>query len=367
MTTSPSTALVLASAFPISADGAQRSMIATDEPDDESTVPAVSRDVPRSLDLALATVTGQALAPYTPRTFEALLPTTGHDWNAVKEPVFTGDCVMVPDTFAVRRADTKQHLGVVGSRYHITQPMDLARDLDKFFEGLPVHLEGALTVRKGSTLVLTASLPDEFSLRLFGGKDITRARVVCDTSFDGGSKTNFGLYGLREVCTNGLKLDGLIQGTAHGIRHTKSSNVRRSTAIASLRDWAKQWQGFTVAAERLSQTRLLSAQTRDIVTRVVLEPDEIIKAGSSDRAFRDATAQKQRKIETIIDITEHGMGTQIVGVRGSAWGVLQAVSEYTNHYAAARGTDAQRANRRIERVIDGDDLTIRAFDLLTKL
>jgi phage/plasmid-like protein (TIGR03299 family) len=325
-------------------------------------IPAISDSIPRALDIVQRPVSAPsfALVRSAPSSFVDLLPTTGHAWTASKVPLFTHDSQPVDGAYAVRRDTDRRILGVVGSTYEITHPIDLARTLDSFFQGLPIALDGALTARHGSDLVLMARLPEEFNLSLFGGKDVTEAKVLFRTSFDGKSATAGHLFGKRLVCSNGLRVDSIVPGSAWKVRHTAKAEARREQAIADLRGWAVQWKGFMGTAQALAAKQLTSAKIHDIVQRVVLEADYV------EMAAKKVTKQQARKIETIEGLVEGGLGTKIAGVRGTAWGVMQAVSEFQNHYGPAHGDTHAQAQKRAERVLEKDDLTARAVALLLK-
>jgi phage/plasmid-like protein (TIGR03299 family) len=329
--------------------------------DDMGLVPVVSRNIARSLDLISRSIPQtSALARYQARSFADLLPETGHAFSASKRPVYTGDGMVIADTYAVQRDDTGDVLGVVGSRYEVTQPLDLARSLDGLFHGLPLSLESALTVRGGSELCLMARLPDELSLRLFGGKDVTHPRVLFRTSFDGRSPTIGVIMGKRLVCTNGLRVDSIVPGSAWKVRHTLRAEARRKVAVEALRGWATQWKGFSDAAGALAEKRIPARSLPGIV-RSIVEP-EILPPE------KELSHPKQRAVRTILELVESGLGTyEVAEVRGTAWGVLNAVTEYANHYAPARGDAQTQAQRRLERVFDGDDLAGRAFQVLRAL
>lgn len=325
-------------------------------------IPAPSRDIARSFDVAVSLAASMtSLSPRAqPQSFAELLPSTGHAWTARKVPLYTAAGMAVPNRFGVAREDSGAVLGVVGTRYTITQPMDLARSLDSLFSGLPIRLEGAMSLNGGSDLALVAALPDELSLRLFRGADVTQPRVIFRTSYDGSSNTTGCLLGRRLVCSNGLRIDEVVPGSTWKVRHTARAEARREYAVQSLRAWAGQWKLFQEAAELLSRRTLGAGQARDLVSRIVLEPSEILPPESEPKR----SPAKARAIEVIIDLVEGGLGTEVAGVRGTAWGVFQAVNEYSNHYAPARGTREAKAERRVERVLDGDELSRRAFRTL---
>lgn len=341
-------------------------MTTTMNDDASATIPALGQTA-RSLALAMQPVRSEptsALTRYKPRSFEDLLPTTGLCFEAEKKPLYLGSGQCVPHSYAVVRKDNDSVLGVVGEGYTITQPMGLARSLDAFFKDMPIELSGAMTVGEGRQLVLVAKLPREMSVVLKDGKDVTDAEVVFRTTFDGSGVTSGEMIGRRLVCTNGLRVHDFVPGTRWHVRHTRNESERRDAAVDTMRAWVSEWTRFRDAATFLSARQLSTAAVRETVRRIVLSPDEVLPAEGTGKK---ATPQQEKKIERIMELVEHGAGTEVPGIVGTAWGVLQAVNEFDNHYSPARGTAVRQAERRIERVLDGQGtLSARAFRVLTE-
>ena len=74
-----------------------------------------------------------------------------------------------------------------------------------------------------------------------------------------------------------------------------------------------------------------------------------------DRIFKiNADPARSRKLAATIDaLVDGGRGTNLRGVRGSAWGVFNAFSEYNEHEAVVRGS-LPEGDRRWERVLNGE-------------
>ena len=104
----------------------------------------------------------------------------------------------------------------------------------------------------------------------------------------------------------------------------------------------------------LASKTLTSERIEALIATEILAPE----------SGKEQSHQAKRKVQTIIDLVQGGIGTDIPGVRGTAYGVFQAVTEFANHYAPARGQLTEQAETRLERVLSGDKLSARAMEVL---
>ncbi|MFI7406905.1 DUF932 domain-containing protein [Streptomyces sp. NPDC049541] len=144
--------------------------------------------------------------------------------------------------------------------------------------------------------------------------------------------------------------------------HTTS--IRFDTTAGPIRILLPVAQGFefhfihdSETGQRMIEAEMMLSELKSVV-------DELWPVKDSDHA-RAKTNQRQRW-GAISNLFEHA-DTQ-AGIRGTRWAGYNALTEYANHVAPARGkTDADKAAARAERVISGaaSDLMEKAFALTT--
>jgi phage/plasmid-like protein (TIGR03299 family) len=275
------------------------------------------------------------------------------NWRLAKQPIFVqgpNGYSPVQDRFAVVRETDAKPLGVVGPGYDIVQNEEAFSFMDALLGGEGFHYETAGSLRGGSVVWLLAKPP--FELDLPGGKAIPF--VLLRNTHDGSAAMRAAATPVRVVCWNTLTAALGSASASISLRHTR--NVRERMAQA--REVLGLAEG---AAIRMEQSAARLAAVRF---------DDLAVSGFWHALFPDATnPTAQTRVEThrseISDIY-HGSALGQDAVRGTAWGVFQAVTAYHDHTIAANSRGAKRpaAEKRFERIMDRAALPARAYRLL---
>ncbi|GGN96430.1 hypothetical protein GCM10011579_097900 [Streptomyces albiflavescens] len=264
--------------------------------------------------------------------------------------------VEVPNHFATARTHPKskatETLGVVGSDYHPVQNEEHAEFLNLLADQSGAHFETAGSLKNGRQVFLTMKMPQSLTI---GGSDRVDLYIAAFNSHDGGSAFRIVVTPIRVVCANTQR--AAIQGARSSfvVRHTAGAKARITQARSALGLTFRYAEEFEKAAQRMIQAEMTLNELRSVV-------EEMWPVKDSDSA-RTKTNQHQRWAK-ISHLFEHA-DTQ-AGIRGTRWGGYNALTEYANHVAPARGkTDADKLRSRAERVISGasDALMERAFAL----
>jgi len=328
---------------------------------DDVAIMPVSRSVPRSIDVVTREAKPvTALARRAPMSFTEGLAGVGLDWTVSKETVHHSDGSLVPDCYSVRRNDNKRSIGTVGNRYKPVQNFELARDLDELFAG---ELSGVLSFERGGSfgggarVYMQARMPDALALRLFRGEDTSLPYLCFTDSKDGSTGLRMFPTSVRIVCRNTYAMairQAKNNANAVNLRHSGDLGEKRKAAIAAIRGMAQGVKEFHDAMHVLADKKLRAERIAELVASEILPPEE----------GKEHTKPAKRKIETIMELIENGNGSEIYGVRGTAYGVFQAVTEFSNHYSPVRGSLAEASEVRFERVLEGDALSDRALKVL---
>ena len=287
-----------------------------------------------------------------PATAAEAMEAANLDYTVVKKPlkaiIHNKHYADVPNAFATVRTDTNVVLGVVGSRYEPVQN----RDAFSFFDPLVgidrseaiYHTAGVLG--KGEKIWLLAKLPDYIRVGKKG--DPIEKFVLLYNSHDGSSVVRCKLSPIRVVCNNTLTaaLSGAEQEVR--IRHTPS-------AVEKLQE----------AHKLLGLTNQLYNQLDYIFNRMALRkvsPQQLVeycKTLVPDNPEAETNTRTENIRNQILylhdDIPEAKMH------KGTLFGALNAISEYTDHNSDQK--DPSKQLRSIWFGGSGEQLKQRAFKL----
>lgn len=263
----------------------------------------------------------------------------GLNWDAEKRQAYysrTVDGKRIPtpidDRYALVRTDTQAALGVVSDRYQVVQP----RDVLEFYRDLVAdygwQIETAGSLLDGRRIWALARTGAETRI---AGVDVVKAYCLLATSFDGSLATQAQFTSVRVVCNNTLQLARKTDSAgAVKVRHSAkfdSLSVKTDLGIAG-----DVWTAFEDRAAALSEHKVTDAEVTRFFEKV-LGP-ECYVAGREDRG-------PSPKLKAIIAGYLGGQGADLRSARGTAWGLVNAVTEYADHTARTRGGDgSQRLN-----------------------
>ncbi|MFJ3310827.1 DUF932 domain-containing protein [Streptomyces sp. NPDC086549] len=264
--------------------------------------------------------------------------------------------VEVAQHFATARTHPRtgrtETLGVVGSDYHPVQNEEHAEFLNLLADESGAHFETAGSLKNGRQVFLTMKMPQSLTI---GGHDEVDLYIAAFNSHDGSAAFRIVVTPIRVVCANTQR--AAIQGARSSfvVRHTAGAKSRIAQARSALGLTFRYAEEFERAAQRMIEAEMTLNELRSVV-------DELWPVKDNDSA-RAKTNQRQRwgAISNLFERAD----TQ-AGIRGTRWAGYNALTEYANHVAPARGkTPGDKMAARAERIISGtsDALMEKAFSL----
>lgn len=266
------------------------------------------------------------------------------NWNVRKEPLFHRGMRIEGQYANVRTIDGEDDvLAVVGEKYTNMQ----IEDAFAFTEGI-INVGGQWdtmgSILGGTQVFGTILLPRDFTLDPNGIADRYDLYVGCSTSFDGSTQTVFFVDGTRVVCKNTqtMALGNAKQtGRLYKVRHTANAEGRLEDARASLRLAHAEFDALEAEAKELYEREVTRRKFDQIVSTLYPVPDEVVKDGKvANKRARTMATKAQELFRNVYDA-----GTND-GIRGTAWGVVQAGVELQDWYRPTRGKSG-RTNRLI--------------------
>ena len=276
---------------------------------------------------------GSKLPPKQP--IEVWADKAGMNWNICATPVrymteqagTLGAVMSFAEQMVLYRSDTKSPLSVVSDRYQVVQPREVLEFYRDLTEVSGFELETAGVLKSGKKFWALAKTGKESVLK---GNDVVKGYLLLATSCDGTLATTATPTTVRVVCNNTLAI--ALNGASSAIKvpHRTSFDalaVKKQLGIA-----VSQWDSFMYRMKTLSERRVKSHEAMNYFLKVICQ-SEI--QGDSTPGLNNERALK--KVQALFDGT--GRGAELAAAKGTAWGLLNAVTEFVDHERKARNQE----------------------------
>jgi phage/plasmid-like protein (TIGR03299 family) len=241
--------------------------------------------------------------------------------HQLKSPI-TGNDI---DAFGMFRDDNSAFLGTVGRVYEpiqINQAFDFVDTLLEAEKG--AHYESAGALGNGERFWVLARVP--YTITIDGTDDKSNAFLLFESSHDGTMSATAKLCLERVVCQNTLTMALSEKGMASlKVRHSSSGTIKLEAAKKMLLG-VKQ----TVDSIGDKLNTLAHRKTEKAINLKVME-----KLFGVD--WKDS-ARKREQVAEIARLYDSNDKNAIPEIKGTAYNLLNAITEYTDHYRGIRIT-----------------------------
>jgi phage/plasmid-like protein (TIGR03299 family) len=259
----------------------------------------------------------------------------GMEWQIKESPVhFKSDSIgtlgaihSFPEQKVLYRSDTKAPLSVVSNRYHTVQPREVLEFYRDLTEVSGYELETAGVLKGGRKFWALARTGQGAALK---GNDQVNGYLLLATSCDVTLATTATPTTVRVVCNNTLTiaLDGACQSikVPHNTRFDPKA-VKKQLGIA-----VSQWDEFMYRMRNLAERKVQWHEAMGFFMTVLcdVQPNSAMpQVLPNERALR--------KVQSLYE--GQGRGATLASANGTAWGLLNAVTEYVDHERRARSTE----------------------------
>lgn len=288
----------------------------------------------------------------------------GMDWTVYRQPLrfqFNDQSQVFDGKHVLSRSDTGAGLAVVNSNYNIVQPkevLEFFRDLVAF-RGFQLETAGCLF--GGRKFWAMARSGDNFKI---ADGDEVAPYLLLATSCDGSMATVGHLTSIRVVCNNTLSMSVGRAGEKAMVRrtHAKEFDSLATKTALGLFDFDAATETFADNMRRLAETPMSVSDAIDLIA-AEMKIDLLNEDGSLIE--KDAIMQTSGTMRNIIALFNGaGKGSALAGSHGTAWGLLNAVTEHFDHHAGR--SDGARAFERAN-LTDRAQLKVRIGDRLLAL
>lgn len=290
---------------------------------------------------------GQALADGT--DLDTWRVAAGMDWTirrseiryAVSRDANAG-LIKLPDQHVLFRSDNNDALGVVSKRYQVVQPGEVLEFFRDIAKAGGLELSAAGTIYGGKRFWATAKIGEASPVSV---RDTIGGYILISTSADGSLATEVRRTTVRTVCKNTLQMAIADAKASVKVSHRSVFDPAQVKDFMGLN--AAAWDAFRHNLGQLANVDLHEEEAGDIVVQLL---------GNNEKVRESAGFTK------IMSLFNGGaMGSEFDGVRNTAYGLLNAVTEYADHHVRARSDQNRFVSSQWGA---GADLKQKAFDLL---
>lgn len=269
------------------------------------------------------------------QSIEVWAQKAGMDWEIRDTPVrymteqagALGSIMSFDDQKVLYRSDTKAPLSVVSGRYQIVQPkavLEFYRDLTEI-SGFELETAGVL--KEGKKFWALAKTGKETVLK---GNDVVKGYLLLATSCDGTLATTATPTTIRVVCNNTLTI--ALNGASSAIKVPHSTSFDPQAVKKQLGIAVSSYESFMYRMKTLSERKVKSHESMNYFLKVMCNTDTHV-----DPAQGLMNERALKKVQAMFDGLGHG--SELASASGTAWGLLNAVTEFCDHERRARSQE----------------------------
>lgn len=257
----------------------------------------------------------------------------GLNWTVERTPVMyrpVGKAVPLRGTSEVLyRNDTFGQLGIVSDRYKIVQPAEVLEFFRDVVGAGGMNLETAGSLDDGKKVWALAKTGESFAIK---GQDRVEGYLLLSTSFDGSMATRAQFTSVRVVCNNTLSIATADTKGAIVIPHSAQFDARGVKIDLGILDGA--FNSFEDKANALADRKLTNQEAMGLLASIMVPGFD---PKNEDKGALDTmlSTKRMNQVMTVFDLYQKaGMGSNLKSADGTAWGLVNAVTEYVDHQAS---------------------------------
>lgn len=251
----------------------------------------------------------------------------GMGWQIEESPVYfkqDGNADLVPfeDQKVLYRSDTGAALSVVSKRFQVVQPRQVLEFYHELTEAHGFTLETAGVLKGGRKVWALAKTNMTARIK---GNDVMNGYLLLATGCDGTLATTAQFTSIRVVCNNTLTV-ALSEGTSC-VKVPHSTTFDPAAVKQQLGLLSTNWEDFIYKMKRLSDRKLKHMESEAFISQLF----------SADQDFKPVNERAKQKIMALY--SGRGRGAELSSAKGTAFGLLNAITEFIDHERRAKNTD----------------------------
>ena len=270
-----------------------------------------------------------------------------------EQKVFENNVILVHN-------QTREGLVVVGRDFQIVQPQQAVELAELVAKAVDGRVDSCGVTFGGLGMFLNIRVGESIKIV---GDDVMMPNILFATRNDGTLSSTLKASNVRAVCNNTVQAALGSHAHARDYRLTHRSEFKPDSVAAF---WEAQYllhKSQVESFKMLSQTPMATSTAEALVFNLFnnlrsknnRQDPTVAKVEKGKQDIRNATGYK-----TILSLFNGaGRGAKLPGVRGTAWGMFNAVTEYVDHHAQAKDASQRWFNANFGK---GVDMKGDAFD-----
>ncbi|MGY6272137.1 DUF932 domain-containing protein [Achromobacter denitrificans] len=232
-----------------------------------------------------------------------------------------------PDQRVLYRSDNKMPLSVVSKRFNVVQPREVLEFYRDLTEAGGYELETAGVLKEGRKFWALAKTGQSVSLK---GRDRVNGYLLLATACDGTLATTAQFTSIRVVCNNTLTI--ALGDSSGAIKVGHRSQFDAQAVKRQLGITVSAWDGFMARMKALAERKVTDAAAEAFFRKVLTYP--------TSNPEQNMIGLNERGLKAVQGLyTGQGKGANLASASGTAWGLVNSITEYVDHHRRARSDD----------------------------
>ena len=267
-------------------------------------------------------------------TWEQAMELAGLNWSVIKTQNYArnpqGKVVPVSSYSVFRDTDGAELACNVGEGFTLKQNRECFQFVDDLLQANGgAHYDSAGALGNGATIWCAVRVP--LADIVVNGEDKSESYLVFTTAHDGSMAHTAALSSVRVVCRNTLRQALSTNTGILRIKHTKNANARFEHAKRTM-------DGVVMDAKQLEAKLQILATRRITRESMPAVMDRLFPKPADEKRN---TTRRENILADVLRLYDSNDNNAFPAIRGTAYNLLNAVTEYTDHYRSARITDAR--------------------------
>ena len=227
-----------------------------------------------------------------------------------------------PDNKVLYRSDNLAALSVVGHRFKVVQPSEILEFYRDLTEVFGFELETAGVLKGGRKIWALARTGQSANLK----GDVSNGYVLLATACDGTLATTAQFTSIRVVCNNTLAV--ALGGKEKSVKVPHRTNFDPVAVKFRLGISVSAWDSFMYSMKGLAERKVSDADV-----------SRFLRSVFSDESKEVPVLNERAAAATKFLFDGAGRGAELQSAKGTAFGLLNSVTEFVDHMRRARGAD----------------------------
>jgi len=273
------------------------------------------------------------------RNFDEAIEASGLTWEAVTAPVkydWNGETFEMPKTNVVIRNDNGYALGTGSLKYYPYQNASMWEFIRRVYGQMDkrqARIETAGSLDGGSRVWVLVRNGFYEPVK----NDRINKYFLFVNAFDGSMAIKTLFTDIRVVCRNTLaraiamaeKMAEKGLQTMYSVKHTRNADLYLEEAAEMLGLRAAYDENAAELMTNMAQRAMTEKQMRSFLDE--LYPIRTVEVEDAEERISISSILKDKKVNRIMELVEVGAGADIPGVRGTEYGLYNAITEYADH------------------------------------